>query len=343
MAGPTATPPIGRVEPKSQHVADGSLQPFLQQDFDPADYLNTSLPTLSASTSTRNVQTRAVPLPELSSQLQSLLAQLNAQTTRLSSTLNQLTDEIVRSGSRLAYEVEVLHGETTGLTDSLENGLKKDIERFVPQGGQKEDSKGSEVDSIETTTISVAGKQAEPEYLAQLRTLTEVRSRLDSVMKVFGDAMAWPLAPSELAGVTSSLISVSAPESDAESRDREEKGKEYIEKLRSDITEVVGAGSDQANVDAALSRIEELRALAEVWKGTAEEKARLKLIESLQKPVEERQRALERAGQPIRKPGTSPSRGADMRYGNMDTRGISEGGYGFLQNLRNLKNDLYVE
>jgi hypothetical protein len=321
-----------------------SLQPFLQPDFDPADYLNSVLPPLSTSSTPRNLQSRAVPLAELSTQLQTLLAQLNAQTTRLSNTLNQLTDEIIRSGSRLAYEVEVLHGETAGLTDLLENGLKKEIETFVPQAPSKEAVETEAAEGTHGEATKADNVKSEPEYLSRLRTLTEIRSKLDSVIKVFGDAMAWPIAPSELAGVASSFISVSAPGSDAETRDREEKAREYVEKLRNEINELVGSGNDPASLEAALARIEGLRQLAEVWKGTAEEKARLKVVESLQKPVEERLKALERSEQQQAggRSGGEPARGMDLRYG--DTRGLGEvGGYGFLQNLRNLKNDLYVD
>jgi len=344
------------VESTPHHLTDSILQPFLQRDFDPADYLNTALPTLAVST-TRPTHL-AVPLSELNSQLQALLIQLNAQTTRLSNTLNQLTDEIIRSGARLAYEVEVLHGETTGLADTLENELKEDIGLFVASpgpspakggveavedGDEGEDGGGGKDDKDGKDGAAVHGP-AEPEYMQRLRMLTAVRSRLDSVIQVFGDAMAWPLAPSEFAGVASSFISVSAPETDAEMRDREEKGKAYAEALRTEINNLIGPGDDPEGLGAAMRRIEELRRLAEVWKGTAEEKARVKFVDALAKPVEERRKALEKAGQASRKVAVSPPpRGGDLRYGNLDTRAVTEGGYGFLQNLRNLRNDLYVE
>ena len=131
MALPIGLQPQNAVAARSSYVSDSNIQAFLQKEFDPADYLNSALPSLSTSSSARNGQLgRSVPLPELSAQLQTLLSQLNAQTSRLSTALTQLTDEILRSGGRLAYEVEVLRGETIGLTDSLENGLKKDIELF---------------------------------------------------------------------------------------------------------------------------------------------------------------------------------------------------------------------
>jgi hypothetical protein len=60
----------------------------------------------------------------------------------------------------------------------------------------------------------------------------------------------------------------------------------------------------------------------------------------LQKPVEERLRVLEQSSVAKK----MPARGVDLRYGNMDAaRSVSEGGYGFLQNLRKLGNDVYLE
>jgi hypothetical protein len=332
--------------PKSVYVSDSAVQPFLQSDFDPADYLNNALPSLSTSSSARSsqnaVSTRT--LPELSTQVQTLLTQLNAQSSRLSTALTQLTDEILRSGGRLAYEVDVLRGETIGLTDSLSNGLKKDIEVFTkPDRVERSAVARQGQDDAEPTAERAANEGGvEPGHLAQLRTLTNVRSKLDSVIKVFGEAMQWPLAPSELS-LTSSLISVSAPDAGDDTRSREEKGKAYVEKLRQEIKDLLGPSNDISGLEAALDRIEELRLLADVWKSTAEEKARFKLVETLQKPVEERQRALEHSSN-ARKPVVSPPRGMDYRYGNLDSsRAAGDSGYGFLQNLRNLKNDMYLE
>lgn len=326
-----------KVEAKTAQVSDNTIQPFLQPDFDPAEYLNATLPTLS-TTSAKSA--RSVPLPELSSQLQTLLNQLNAQTTRLSQSLTQLTDEIIRSGSRLAYEVEVLKGETVGLTDTFQNGLKKDIEQLVPTCTKQSGEDAMDAEAEED--VQAKDKSQEPEFLERLRTLTTVRERLDTVIKTFGSAMQWPLAPSELS-LASSLISVSAPESNDDSRSREEKGKEYTEKLRNEISDLLAAGAE--GLETANARVSELRALADVWKGTAEEKARLKLVDSLQKLVDDRQKTLGRSDATGRKPGVSPARGMDYRYGGADPTRIPEGGsgYGFLQNLRNLKNEVYLD
>ncbi|TKA36562.1 hypothetical protein B0A54_13564, partial [Friedmanniomyces endolithicus] len=181
----TATPSNLRKQPASQQKVDNIIQPFLHKDFDPADYLNSALPALSTTvTPAQSVQHgRTVPLPELNAQLQTVLSQVNAQMTRWSNTLTQLTDEIIRCGGRLAYEVEVLRGDTTGLTDVLDNRLRKEIELLAP----RHDALNGEHLENEVVTSSPheelpkpTSAADEPEYLNQLRTLTAVRSRLDA-------------------------------------------------------------------------------------------------------------------------------------------------------------------
>ena len=355
----TATPSGLRKQPTSQQAVDSSVQPFLHKDFDPVDYLNSTLPALSTtSTPSQSAQhARAVPLSELNAQLQTLLSQVNAQMTRWSNTLTQLTDEIIRSGGRLAYEVEVLRGDTTGLTDVLDNRLRKEIELLAPSHDALNGSHPEhEIDtsSPQEELPKPMSATNEPEYLDQLRTLTAVRSRLDAVIQLFGDAMAWPLAPSELSSsaAASSRLSISAPAPEAEARDREAKGKVYMENLRAEINDQIGSGDDLTSLSAAAARLEDLRGLAEVWKGTVEEKARVKVVESLLKPVEERLRVVERTGHHSRAtavvpPSSSAPRSVDLRYGDLSTssqRAAGEGGgYGFLQNLRNLRDEMYLE
>lgn len=344
-----------RVEAKSSHVEDASLQPFLQANFDAADYLNATLPSLSFSNTANTVNTNRdgqsarLTLAELTARTQSLMSQLNAQTSRLTSTLNQLTDEILRSGSRLAYEVEILRGETAGLSDALNKGLQDDISHFVPNGLQKKEKEaGAETPTAvetqpEIETDSQVAAVSEPEYIDKLRTLAHVRARLESVVQVFGDAMSWPLAPSELS-VTSSIISVSAPSSGGPeaSRDLEEKSKEYTQKLRNEISDMLqNASTAEEGISAAMDKIEQSRTLAEVWKGTAEEKARMRFIEGLMKPIEDEQKALVRKAESKRRTA-SPSAGVDYRYGDAPSSG-RQGGYGFIKNLQKLKDDIYLD
>ncbi|TKA34310.1 hypothetical protein B0A50_00290 [Salinomyces thailandicus] len=310
-------------------TSDLSLQPFLADTFDPADYLNTTLPslstTLSARTTTTNHSTRSVPLSDLTAQLQSHLSHLNAQTTRLSNTLNQLTDEIIRSGGRLAYEVEVLRGETSSLTDTLTNGLRKEIELFSPSTAVTNDRTSPDPQPI----------NPEPEYLINLKRLTAIRHRLSTVIELFGAAMSWPLPPSELSTLPSSLVTVSNPSQDTENQ--EQKAQQYISALRNDIHELLNTNTDEmAGLEAAVERIEDLRGLAEVWRGTAEEKARFRVVEGLARPVEERQRVLERSGRGVVLPARGGREGKGLGL-------AGEGGGGFLSGLRRLREDIYVE
>ena len=321
-----------RLDGAVSHVSESNVEPFLQGDFDPADYLNNALPSLSTSSRSRPTQQdRSVPLPELSAQLQSLLPQLNAQMLRMSTALTQLTDEIIRSGGRLAYEVELLRGETLGLKDSLEGTLKNDIDAFVRSSITS--GLNGQPESTANGDTAESKKDAESETLEQLKTLTSVRARLDSVIKVFGEAMEWPIAPSDLSA-GSSIISVTAPGVGEDFQGRETKGKAYAEKLRNEVNELAGSGKDSASIEAANARIDELRQLAQVWKGTSEEKARLKQVEILQKIVDDKQKSTEKVSG-SRRPTPSPARGMDYRYGGGDTsRSTADGGYGFLSNLR---------
>jgi hypothetical protein len=347
MAGPTISQQQPKLDTSASNAADSSIQPFLEPDFDPAEYLTRALPSLATSTtSARGIKT--VPLPELTAPLQLLLAQLNAQTSRLSATLTQLTDEIIRSGSRLAYEVEVLRGETLGLSDALDNDLRKDIDTFTsgPEREEEENAtrEGADLSTAAATEGVKESAETEPEYLERLRTLTTIHERLDAVIKTFGSAMAWPIAPSELS-LASSFISVSAPDGSDDTRSREDKGKEFSDKLRQEINDLLATGLE--GVDAANARVAGLRDLAEVWKGTAEEKARFKQVDTLQKLVDDKQNSSDKPnGDSSRNSAALHVRGYDLRYGTSDpTRLQAEAGsgYGFLQNLRNLKNDMYTE
>jgi hypothetical protein len=332
------------VEPKSAHVADPALQPFLNPSFDPADYLNATLPGLQTS---HQSPKSSVPLGELSTQTQTLLSHLSAHTTRLTSTLTQLTDEILRSGSRLAYEVEVLRGETLGLSEALTEGLAEDIIKFVP-GGLDQDlarkqlrateanghrRRASTLTAPKTPVIQEPPSVVDPPYITQLRTLTLVRSRLDTVIKTFGDAMAWTFPPSEVS-VTSSFLSVSAPEPGSDMHSTEEKGQEISKKLRNEIADLLIGGDPVDGIEAAAKRVEELKDLATVWKGTAEEKARVRFVESLAKLVEDRHRELLREAE---NDGRLRQRVETLQEESETVESKSQGGFGFISQLQKLR------
>ncbi|KAL5417870.1 hypothetical protein PMIN03_001361 [Paraphaeosphaeria minitans] len=338
MAVPDSAP-----APTSTHVADPALVPFLQPQFDPADYLNATLPSLSLfSASSRPLKhAHAVSLAELSSHTQDLLSQLNAHTTRLSAILTQLTDDILRSGARLAYEVEVLRGETTGLTETLTDGLKEDVSKFVP-GGLRLSEKQEE--DAEVTSPTLRGNQetgataldlpdaepSTPDYITKLRVLTLVRNRLETVIKVFGEAMHWTLPPSEVS-LTSSLVSVSAPDAGTDASTREQKAKEFAAALRDEISDLV-MGNPESGPEAAQTRIQALRDLAVVWKGTAEEKARAKFVEGLVRIVEDRQKEVDREKE-SRQRG---SRSGAVPKPQVQPPATHRGGGGFLDNLQRI-------
>lgn len=337
-----AQTPTITYEPKSTHVADPALQPFLSPSFDPADYLNATLPSLQTSNGRGGAS-----LSDLSTQTQTLLSQLSAHTTKLTTTLTQLTDEILRSGSRLAYEVEVLRGETLGLSEALTEGLQEDIVKFVP-GGLDQDLAKKQIRPAEANGVrrrsSVAvpktpvGEEApaiaDPPYIQQLRTLTLVRSRLETVIKTFGDAMAWTFPPSEVS-VSSSFLSVSAPEPGSAQHSTEEKGQQILRQFREEIADLLITGDPVDGIEAAAKRVEELKELAVVWKGTAEDKARIKFVESLAKLVEDRHRDLLRDAEQ----DTRLRERVETLQEEVEVTGDSkpQSGFGFLSQLQKLR------
>jgi len=362
--------------PASSIGADPALQPFLAAKFDPIDHLNATLPSLTLSQTithaTRPPQLSS--LSEVSTRTQSILSQLSAQTSRLSELLTQLTDEILRSGARLTYEVEALRGDASGLTEALTDGLRDDISKLVPNArsaasGLSHEEQGDGLSNrrrssslratIDPEDPTYRPEESEitidPPYITQLRTLTLVRSRLESVINIFGEAMQWTISPSESSAATS-FITVSSPESSSDVQGREQKGKEVAKKLRDEILDALASnGNGSSGVKAAKKRVEELRDLTTVWKGTAEEKARTKFIDSLAKMVEDRanleREALERGHRDGRdrrtssRPRTvSPSK-SGRPSGEYDRNGKSsgEGGPGFFRNLQRLRDEIYLE
>ena len=346
------------VQARSSHTSDDFLKPFLTPSFDPAAFLNSNLPPL---------QQRAAPgiggaagqdgahsgTAELSAQAQSLVSQLNAHTTRLSNTLTQLTDDILRSGSRLAYQVELLRGETVSLTETMNETLHDDIEKFVPKGlhaeaqlaARTEPASGADGHASEPPEPPAAAA-TDPAYIKQLETLTLVRARLESVIKTFGDAMEFVFPPSELS-VSSSFLSVSAPEPGSQQQSSEEKGQEVIKRLREEISGLLKSGEDPVEgIAKAAERIEELKELTAVWKGTSEEKGRNKFIESLAKMVEDRHKELMKEMEQVAKredraEGSRPRKSSVTRDAAVtdDARALP-GGFGLLNQLQKLRSGL---
>ncbi|KAK7228940.1 hypothetical protein V2G26_001110 [Clonostachys chloroleuca] len=331
--------PIGRnghargasvqVQPKSSHTSDEFLRPFLAPGFDPASFLNSTLPPLQRSAAT---STESSGVAELSTQAQTLINQLNAHTSRLSTTLTSLTDDILRSGSRLAYEVELLRGETLSLSETMHDTLQEDIEKFVPGGlkaakeerkeGASDDGRGSPTSETAEEEADIVEDAGDPPYVKQLQTLT-------------------------LLSVSSSFLSVSAPEPGSQQQSSEDKGQEVLRKLREEISNLLLRSEDPVDgIAKAAERIEGLKLLTTVWKGTSEENGRNKFIESLAKMVEDRHRELMRDMDPgTRKDGKLE--GSRARKGSVTrdaaVAGESKtmpGGFGLLTQLQRLRNGI---
>jgi len=334
MPSRTDTPPV------QDDGNRGMLIRLGQAQFDPVDFLNDTLPGLSLSSQTQNSKaTRSAQIQTTATESLALLSSLNTINVRASSELTTLTDEIIRSGNRLAYEVEVLRGDVNGFHELLTDSLKDDIQQFV----KTEAVAGpSTVDDAEARQIATSTPTNEPEFMTQLRLLGKVKTRLESVITVFGEAMKWPMPPSEVSGA--SLISVSAPELGIQSTEEDDKAQDVLRQLRAEIMDSMGQESaGYRGLEAAASKVEEYQRLAMLWKGTGEEKARLKFVDSLIKLVEDRRRVLDarETARNARPDGSGRSSSAMGR----NQKGANEGGAaaGLFRNLQRFKDDLYLE
>ena len=337
-------PSIGECDIESQAQTDRFSAAFTDSNLDPVQYLNTAVPRLSLS-ATAASQSGSSSLNEVSSATQNLLSQIGAHNSQLSATLTQLTDEILRSGSRLAYEVEILRGDTIGLSDALTDTLQNEIALFEDKAPPKQDVELEERNELPTTGEGneEGAHSNEPEYIAKLRMFNQVKSRLEEVIAAFGEAMEWPLAPSELS-VASSFISVSAPDAGEDDQAREEKGREIAERLRGEVRSLLSGGlHDATGLAAAARRVEHLRTLASIWKGTAEEKARLRFVDTLAQMVEEKRRAIGitdgSTGAAVKQPS---DRAANARPSNNHENAASNKG-GLFRNLQRLRDEIYLD
>lgn len=309
---------------------------FVDPRFDAVDFLNNVLPTVSLSSQTPSAKTsRTSQMLNASTEVQSLLSKVNAHNIRSSSELTSLTDEILRSGNRLAYEVEILRGDVNNFYETLTDTLKEDINQFVqdevvslsvdPPNGNK-------------ATEEPPNKSQDPAFITQLRTLSQVKARLEAVVSIFGEAMKWPVPPSDLS-MANSLISVSAPELGMQSTEEDDKAREVIRVIKAEIQDLLDSdGGGQAGLEAAAKRVEQYRQLATIWKGTIEEKARIRFVDSLSKLLDDRRRALETRGMAHRSKNTDPTHRSASAQGRLPK---TEGG--LFRNLARLKDDLYLE
>lgn len=342
--------------PKSTHTSDDFLKPFLNPSFDPASFINSSLPPLQHRSTVPSAETTGSGVAELSTQAQALLSQLNAHTTRLSNTLTALTDDILRSGSRLAYEVELLRGETLSFSEAMNETLQEDIKKFIPEGlpvgdePPKKDVSQTQLDGDQSNDVG-RGTEGdadpnEPPHIKQLRMLTDVRARLELVIQTFGDAMEFVFPPSELS-VSSSFLSVSAPEPGSQQQSSEDKGQQILKRFRDEVSSLLDGSEDPVEgIAAAAQRVEQLKELTVVWKGTAEEKGRNRFIESLAKMVEDKHRDLMREMEQVAKREGRTETGRPRKSSVTRDAAVTDeartlpGGFGLLNQLQRLRSGL---
>ncbi|KAL2042521.1 hypothetical protein N7G274_005015 [Stereocaulon virgatum] len=343
-------------KPLNSHLTDSTLEPFLSPTFSPIDYLNTTLPKHQSATSLSNT----------ASQTQTHISTLAAQTSRLSTTLTTLTDDILRTSSRLAYEVELLRGEALSLADSLSSPgeLHEHILSFIPNGldttlsptstptsptspsKRRQSSQPSSPTSTRPRAPSQPqlppGKQ-EPPALPKLRILLHVRSQLQSVIRTFNLALAFPMPPSLLATTTSNIISVSSPNADP---DAEAKGEATLSRLRQEVMDLLADTEGRGGgVERAMERIRELRDVCVIWKGTSEERARAKWVDGLEVIVEDEVRRREDGRRRVPIGGAVGGQG--VRREASAVKGLADAGEvsrsstpGF---LRRLRDEIYAE
>ena len=325
--------------PVNPHLTDANLRPFSLPGFSPTDYLNSTLPSFKST----KQQQPAPSLSAIAAQAQSQVSSLNAQTSRLSTTLTNLTDDILRTSSRLAYEVELLRGEALALADSLSSrgDFSQFISRFVsgglklpneptesPNSPSKERQESEGFGSLSTST-------AEPEALPRLRTLLHVRAQLQIVIQRFNQALSFSFPPSLLATATSSLISLNPPNQDP---DLESKGQAGLSRLKQEISSLAAdADGLGGGFERARELIAELRDLCTIWKGTGEEAARLKWVDSLDQMIDDEVRKTEES----RKKG-AVGRSKTQRDASAVRSGgeLSGTGPGF---LRRLREEIYMD
>ncbi len=135
------------------------------------------------------------------------------------------------------------------------------------------------------------------------------------------------MPPSLLTTTASSLLSVSAPNLDP---DLESKGQAALARFKEEVVEMLERG----DMAAAKARVQELRDVCEIWKGTGEERARGRWVDGLEAVVEDREGRGKAGGRPrlVEKREGSAVRG-------VETSG-SGAGPGF---LRRLRDEIYME
>lgn len=311
---------------------EGQIPESLFDDkFDAVQFLNDNLPTLNLGSQSSSKLSRPEQLQTASTEVNAQLSKYNAYNIRTSAELTTLTDEILRGSNRLAYEVEVLRSDVNSLYDLLSDTLRDDIQYFVRDDLISKEGEG------ETGELS---KSQDPEFMQQLRQLGHVKSRLEEVIRIFGDALKFPIPPSDVS-VASAMISVSAPEFGVVSTAEDDKARAAIRQIREEFVDLLNSeGGGVAGYNAANRRLARFQQLLEVWKGTSEERARTRVVDGFARIVEERRKALEAQSHQPRRQNTDSNRigGLPIRTGtpSQTTSGLFGG-------LRKLRDEMYLD
>lgn len=168
--------------------------------------------------------TGADQLPELHSSASNLLSKLDHYSEEVTWQLETALGDLVRSTNRLEYEVELLKSDVSGLAADIE------------------DSTGPKIQ-----TLATSNNDTSRESLEQLRKLDLVKSKMESVKKVFEQA--------KLFNETS---------------------------VRQEIMALV----NDKKLTAALARIDLWESICQIWKGTDKYNEKVNFMNGLRKRVE---------------------------------------------------------
>lgn len=233
--------------------------------------------------------------------------------------------------------------------------LGEAIEKVVGPGGLPPSPSSppsiSPQDPAKSAEVEERGAEAphesntEPAALPRLRTLHTVRAQLQSVIQTFNIALAFPMPPSMLITTASSIVSITPPDADP---DAERKGQVALAKLKGEVVDLLRAG----DTGGARRRVEELRGVCSVWKGTGEERARGRWVEGLEGLVEgkegeeeeerERERRERKGGRKQGMKGEESVAGGG-RQTPVNEKGGKEAGTGGGGFLRRLRDEIYLD
>lgn len=111
--------------------------------------------------------------------------------------------------------------------------------------------------------------------------------------------------------------------------DLESKGQAALARLKQEVLDMLERG----DTAAARARVQELRDVCEIWKGTSEEKARGKWVDGLEAVVDDRDGRGKTGGKPV----------SEKREGSA-VRGVETSGSGVGPGfLRRLRDEIYMD